>query len=428
MDDKKRYNYMENVLQTINKNYISLPDDEVKRNNRVLEEVLNQIITKMKEKNTLFKYSYSRVFYGGSYYDGLRVGNPEEFDLDLLMTLPKYAEPELTNSNIPGFVHLQLKAMDKFEKQPEAHRFTGLANLMNDKHFLVTTKVSAWMEGIVNTALNDFPKSGNFTIINTSSGQFQAKIHKGGPAHTLKLTGTVAGKPVVMDVDLVPCFVFTKEKWPPSPYRKNPVNEKSEFFIVPKKPSSDGDVQQYWRLSFQEQERVLINSSRTLKPTIKLLKKQRDILDHKTVASYFIKTVFLWEVEQNKDLFNNNSLSYVFMFMLKKYKQFIEKGQIPYFWNKNNNLLKANPKALENIANKLRNIIDDIERHPQDPYVVAKYLVRADQFILLRSGTANNTSILNEMQQLQITPRPQLAMNSAVTPSTTENSSRCSLM
>lgn len=77
----------------------------------------------MKEKSELFKTSFTRVFYGGSYYDGLRVGNPEEFDLDLLLTLPKYAEPDLTNSNIPGFVHLRLKEFDKWSKQPEAHRW-----------------------------------------------------------------------------------------------------------------------------------------------------------------------------------------------------------------------------------------------------------------------------------------------------------------
>lgn len=40
MEDKKKYyKYMENTLQSINKNYISLPDDEVKRNNQVLENV-----------------------------------------------------------------------------------------------------------------------------------------------------------------------------------------------------------------------------------------------------------------------------------------------------------------------------------------------------------------------------------------------------
>lgn len=45
----------------------------------------------------------------------------------------------------------------------------------------------------------------------------------------------------------------------------------TEFFIVPKKPNGN-TTGLYWRLSFQEQERILIKDGRNLKPTIKLLK------------------------------------------------------------------------------------------------------------------------------------------------------------
>lgn len=71
----------------------------------------------MKENDVLFKSLYSTVFYGGSFYDGLRVGHPEEFDLDLLLMLPKSLIFELPISNVQGFVHLQLKDIDNFLKQ-----------------------------------------------------------------------------------------------------------------------------------------------------------------------------------------------------------------------------------------------------------------------------------------------------------------------
>lgn len=70
----------------------------------------------MKTKSVLFKSLYTRVFYGGSYYDGLRVGHPEEYDLDLLFHLPACLAVDLTISNIQGFVHLKLKNMDEFMK------------------------------------------------------------------------------------------------------------------------------------------------------------------------------------------------------------------------------------------------------------------------------------------------------------------------
>lgn len=74
----------------------------------------------MKTKSVLFKGLYDKLFYGGSYYDGLRVGHPEEFDLDLLLRLPKLVDASLTISNIPGFVSVQLKGFDAFQKLPVA--------------------------------------------------------------------------------------------------------------------------------------------------------------------------------------------------------------------------------------------------------------------------------------------------------------------
>lgn len=74
----------------------------------------------MKAKSVLFKGLYDKLFYGGSYYDGLRVGRPEEFDLDVLFRLPKLIDVYLTISNIPGFVSVQVKNSDAFQKQPVA--------------------------------------------------------------------------------------------------------------------------------------------------------------------------------------------------------------------------------------------------------------------------------------------------------------------
>lgn len=70
----------------------------------------------MRTNSELFKALYERLFYGGSYYDGLRVGHPEEFDLDLLLRLPKLIDVSLDITNVPGFVSMQLKNIDAFQK------------------------------------------------------------------------------------------------------------------------------------------------------------------------------------------------------------------------------------------------------------------------------------------------------------------------
>lgn len=49
--------------------------------------------------------------------------------------------------------------------------------------------------------------------------------------------------------------------------------------------------------------------------TAKFVSQQlRDNLGHASIASYYIKTVFLWETDaQNAAFWNENSLAYVFM-------------------------------------------------------------------------------------------------------------------
>jgi cyclic GMP-AMP synthase len=53
----------------------------------------------MKDEDVLFSRIYSRICGAGSYYDGLKVGKPEEFDMDIVIRLPIYYE-EVVVSNL----------------------------------------------------------------------------------------------------------------------------------------------------------------------------------------------------------------------------------------------------------------------------------------------------------------------------------------
>jgi hypothetical protein len=69
------------------------------------------------------------------------------------------------------------------------------------------------------------------------------------------------------------------------------------------------------------------------------------------------------------------------MTVLKEYKEFIEKGNIPYYWNTSNNLVGAvNAKTLENMANRLKVIINDVEKKANEPTTIAKYLRKYLEF------------------------------------------------
>lgn len=68
----------------------------------------------MRQKDKLFNKLYKHMFFGGSYYDGLKVGSPNEYDIDLILKFPpkddicNVNEVEICTSNKPGFVHLYL--------------------------------------------------------------------------------------------------------------------------------------------------------------------------------------------------------------------------------------------------------------------------------------------------------------------------------
>ncbi|XP_056644112.1 cyclic GMP-AMP synthase-like receptor isoform X1 [Diorhabda sublineata] len=379
----KSENNLENVLQKINGKFISLPDNDIKRNNQIIQQLLDLIVTEMEQKNTLFKSLHNRTFYGGSYYDGLRVGQPDEFDLDLLLLLPKKVDIIQKIANVPGYVTLQLDLTNLLKQAELKERYKGIEKLLDDKNYLDNDKVRRWMEGVVVSALNKFQcKNGSYSF-NIDMGTLYGNVHKSGPAFTLKIEGIIDNKKINLDIDLVPCFELTKEYWPQSPpFRKNSTS-KTNFFIVPKPIKGTGQVNnRNWRLSFQEQERELMKSKAYLKPSIKLLKKLRDTQKLNAIASYYIKTVALSEIEKRETEFWNTSLSTVFMTLLKSFAQMLEKGEINYYWNKKNNLIKAiSEQTRSNWSRRLRKIIKDVEGHLVDtPTTIAEYILTPEEY------------------------------------------------
>jgi hypothetical protein len=214
---------------------------------------------------------------------------------------------------------------------------------------------------------------------------FQVYFSESGPAVTLHID--VDGD-YRIDVDLIICFVFTEDKWPPrfspNPYSKiiswmGPTTNLNEFFIVAKKPKDVPDYYlhgRHWRLSFQEQERELIADKGKLMAAGRLLKKMRNKEQHNKIASYYIKTVILFMVKQRSDAFWKQPLSTVLLDVLETYTKYIRDKKIPYYWNKEYNLIgHIDDRTLTNFADRLEYIIKDIKTNRDKPDTVAKYLL-----------------------------------------------------
>lgn len=63
--------------------------------------------------------------------------------------------------------------------------------------------------------------------------------------------------------------------------------------------------------------------------------------------------------------------------MLKCYMQSLQNGNIPFYWYKSNNLVESIDKTtLNDFAGRVKNIIEDVDKHPKDNYVLATYLCK----------------------------------------------------
>jgi hypothetical protein len=383
---------MENILHKVNRHFISLPEEEIQRNDKILKHVFDVIVENMKSVDKLFEALYRRPFYGGSYYDGLFVktaNKPYDYDLDLLLSIPKKASPVLLPSNIPGHIQLKVQNVSWFETLPVYAKFKK--KFLDGDNYLVTHKALEWMESVVQRSFNLLPwsASGKYYYLEVGFETFPITFSKSGPAVTLHID---VGSDCTLDVDLVISFVFTEDKWPqgfsPNPYEKfiswlGPTTVLNEFFIVAKKPKNISDyeyeytfLERHWRLSFQEQERKLIADKGRLKPVGRLLKKMKNRQQHDKIASYYIKTVLLFMVEKRNDDFWQQSLSHVFMDALETYTKFIRDKEIPYYWNKDYNLIDhIDDSTLNNFAYRLEHIIKDIKKNQDKPDTVVKYLL-----------------------------------------------------
>ncbi|KAM3961895.1 cyclic GMP-AMP synthase-like receptor isoform 1-T1 [Aphomia sociella] len=372
---KQKKNLLELYLTEVFKNFISLKDNDVKKSQEVFKSVFEQVRESMsKQCNYFAKYS-SQVMYGGSVYDGIKVAKLDEFDMDIVIRLPiSYEDGEngITIENEqPGFVKLKItKAFDNLLKQGEwenCHKVTH--SWRDNESYLRQDKFRHWIQSIVQKSMNDF--NGQITV---NGVVYTIKYTLSGPAYTLKIASLPDDDPFKLDVDLVPVIRFTHPRWPQN-YRDPNSTTAKDWLVVPKpnKAIKDAHLQnRCWRLSFQDFEKELMKGCQNLKTTIRLVKKMRDVLEMKAIASYYIKTLFLWKVSNNNKKYWETKLSVLLKIMLEELYKAIDEKNIPYFWNEHNNLIESLKDSLQReYKRRLKNVLDGIEANDMDKVLPA---------------------------------------------------------
>lgn len=95
-------------------------------------------------------------------------------------------------------------------------------------------------------------------------------------------------------------------------------------------------------------------------------------MELKAIASYYIKTLFLWKIENNEKKFWQNKLSFTFRVMVEELLTAIKDKNIPYFWHKRNNLIEGLKPTLQAVyVDKLTNVVNALASNDVDKVVLA---------------------------------------------------------
>ncbi|XP_023241922.1 uncharacterized protein LOC111640160 isoform X1 [Centruroides sculpturatus] len=340
-------------------------------NVKVLETTLPLLINQMKLVSPLFKSVYKRIYYTGSYYDGLRVKNATEFDLNLVLAFPKNMDLEIRTTNSPpSFCTCKLKNKESLRKQ---QNFEFISKILKEffyekTDFFLPNNIRKWLQGVLDSALRSFIPSGDVEEIRKSCS---------GPALTIYIK-TKNG--TQLDVDLVPVLEFKYPDWPDGAkksFKTSIPDDEKYWFIVPKPPQENSikPCQNYsyqWRFHFPGVEKHLLHNKGCVKPIIKLLKLLRDKQDWKILASYYLKTVVMHAVIKNSDQidWNESQMDKTFIRMLRHLQAYIQNKNLPYlFYEKCNLISKMGDQQADNINRRLSRIIQDIENDPQKVFV-----------------------------------------------------------
>lgn len=377
-------NTAEAMFQKINRIHIKMRKKEKKENTTIVFSVLEKIITLLRASDKLFNSLNPKLDFLGSYFDGLRVGHPNEYDINVILKFPvDYKKIKLDSTHcFHDYTSVIMPSQfRRLLKTDEGSRTDFLKTQLwcNKGYKLSIFKFRAWMHSIVDHVLSKMPiEDGKRVIIINKKVKYRIFKNISGPAVTLTI---MKEDDSIIDIDLVPTLKF---KLPQKPVNSKVCFDKVEetkintYFVVPK-PNGD---EFSWRLSFPFQERYHIKNKNNLKSALRIVKHFRDIQDFTKLCSYFIKVLFLWECANTDDMYwTNNSLSNLVFNMLYKLKHCLANRNIKNFWCPDHNIIeKIKPKTCECWHNRLSYILNDIKvKHHNDPFIIQKYFSKVQR-------------------------------------------------
>jgi len=387
---------------------VSIKDDaRTKENVKIVTKVIgNEFITIMKE-DLLFKEVYQNFYYTGSYYEGLKVGEANEFDLNIRLQMPfKSADIQIITDGIDeGYAMYKLSAPydQLLANHPKLEIFRRFSRVFDEsKTLLSQEKLNRWLQSVVDTAVHN-----SASIFERE--HLTVKRSYSGPAMTLN----IQRNDTKCSLDLVPVIQLKQfpESLPMTPFLENLPDTKKTCFLVPKPPRvqdqvkiikreapaeatqsvgstmwnmvnalytwvlgtkeqpvpltpqpapnlTTGQNKSCWfRVSIPDAEKWLMEKKGCVKMLVKIFKAIRDYENWTFFSSYYIKTEFMHALMENPDadFWKENELDQLFIMMLKK---FTALETVPHIFFPDFNLIvHVRHDTLVNLQGHLRKIL-----------------------------------------------------------------------
>ena len=345
--------------------FIPLNKKLTKRAVAVVEEFIKKdLIPRMKDVDSLFSILYSSIYYGGSYYDGLRITEATEFDLDMILKIP--SRGNVMRLQLGNGLSIPYGFAKYYCKSSPANILTSTRMKENEKKLFLTffeedvllpVKVRDWFRRVVDKAVRYYEQHPFYLWQDEVTIQrYNWRLYS--PAVTLKIK---VGNDLEVDIDLVPVFTCGEEMLVPKTHRGK-------------------EYQKVWRLSYPAVERELLKYQNCAKKVIRYLKWVRDnFKDWDWVSSYYLKTVVMLEIENDGGHWSDKQLGEKLEEMLKDLQEYFKNGYLPSLHDDRLNLLNhIDPITLFNAERRLSKFIPKGEEEIVDKLseLSAKYLLQ----------------------------------------------------
>lgn len=193
---------MEVHLTKISDQIIRLDYDEKATNIKHLNKVCEILIDKMKENDEVFEELFERLTLAGSYPDGLKISEPDEYDMLVVL---KFPSPCVAASR-PGYVTINIS---NALQNGWVHGNVDYKRFVDGEGYLIQNKALDWIKGIVRDTLNEEGYKLYDTMTTYSISQSYS-----GPAVTLHVSVSQFGsEDREFSIDFVICLAFHSDEW-----------------------------------------------------------------------------------------------------------------------------------------------------------------------------------------------------------------------